>query len=131
MGTVWLAWGTTDEMHTLKTVLPTDRAMFQKLVAAALLGSTATNFWARFIIPSKPGVLSSPPASLARELRKALSQAKSTNLPSGPASEAYHLADGSASGGGHFGVEGRIGAAGLRSVCTAAAVVTSARIIVS
>jgi nicotinamide-nucleotide amidase len=35
VGTVWLAWGTTDEMHTLKTVLPTDRAMFQKLVAAA------------------------------------------------------------------------------------------------
>ena len=65
-------------------------------VAAAERGSTATSFCARFIIPSKPGVLSSPPASLARELRKALSQARSTNLPSGPASEAYHFACGSA-----------------------------------
>ncbi|MBM13561.1 MAG: damage-inducible protein CinA [Halieaceae bacterium] len=35
VGTVWLAWGTADNMHTLRTVLPTDRAMFQKLVAAA------------------------------------------------------------------------------------------------
>jgi len=35
LGTVWLAWGTETEMHTHKTVLPTDRAMFQKLVAAA------------------------------------------------------------------------------------------------
>jgi len=35
LGTVWLAWGTETEMHTYKTVLPTDRAMFQKLVAAA------------------------------------------------------------------------------------------------
>ena len=35
VGTVWLAWGTADEMHTLQTVLSTDRAMFQKLVAAA------------------------------------------------------------------------------------------------
>jgi len=35
VGTVWLAWGTTDEVHTLQTVLPTDRVMFQKLVAAA------------------------------------------------------------------------------------------------
>ena len=35
VGTVWLAWGTEEDMHTLKTVLPTDRAMFQKLVAAA------------------------------------------------------------------------------------------------
>jgi nicotinamide-nucleotide amidase len=35
VGTVWLAWGTADDMHTLQTVLPTDRAMFQKLVAAA------------------------------------------------------------------------------------------------
>ena len=35
LGTVWLAWGTETDMHTYKTVLPTDRAMFQKLVAAA------------------------------------------------------------------------------------------------
>ncbi|MDG2460905.1 MAG: CinA family nicotinamide mononucleotide deamidase-related protein [Luminiphilus sp.] len=35
VGTVWLAWGTQDTMHTLRTVLPTDRAMFQQLVAAA------------------------------------------------------------------------------------------------
>lgn len=35
VGTVWLAWGTETVMHTFKTVLPTDRAMFQKLVAAA------------------------------------------------------------------------------------------------
>jgi nicotinamide-nucleotide amidase len=35
LGTVWLAWGTATDMHTYKTVLPTDRAMFQKLVAAA------------------------------------------------------------------------------------------------
>jgi nicotinamide-nucleotide amidase len=35
VGTVWLAWGTKNEVHTLQTVLPTDRVMFQKLVAAA------------------------------------------------------------------------------------------------
>jgi nicotinamide-nucleotide amidase len=35
VGTVWLAWGTESAMHTLQTVLPTDRGMFQKLVAAA------------------------------------------------------------------------------------------------
>lgn len=35
VGTVWLAWGTINDMQTLKTILPTDRAMFQKLVAAA------------------------------------------------------------------------------------------------
>ena len=35
LGTVWLAWGTETDMHAFKTVLPTDRAMFQKLVAAA------------------------------------------------------------------------------------------------
>ena len=35
VGTVWLAWGTRDTVHTLKTLIPTDRAMFQKLVAAA------------------------------------------------------------------------------------------------
>ena len=35
VGTVWLAWGTADEMHTLQTVRSTDRAMFQKPVAAA------------------------------------------------------------------------------------------------
>jgi nicotinamide-nucleotide amidase len=35
VGTVWLAWGTMTDMQTLKTILPTDRAMFQKLVAAA------------------------------------------------------------------------------------------------
>jgi nicotinamide-nucleotide amidase len=35
LGTVWLAWGTATDIHTYKTVLPTDRAMFQKLVAAA------------------------------------------------------------------------------------------------
>ena len=35
LGTVWLAWGTETNMHAFKTVLPTDRAMFQKLVAAA------------------------------------------------------------------------------------------------
>ncbi len=35
LGTVWLAWGTETEMNAFKTVLPTDRAMFQKLVAAA------------------------------------------------------------------------------------------------
>ncbi|MAV68950.1 MAG: damage-inducible protein CinA [Cellvibrionales bacterium TMED122] len=35
VGTVWLAWGTADNMHTLQTMLHTDRAMFQKLVAAA------------------------------------------------------------------------------------------------
>ena len=35
VGTVWLAWGTASNMHTLRTVLPTDRVMFQKLVAAA------------------------------------------------------------------------------------------------
>ena len=35
LGTVWLAWGTETNMHAFKTVLPTDRVMFQKLVAAA------------------------------------------------------------------------------------------------
>ena len=35
VGTVWLAWGPADSIHTLRTVLPADRAMFQKLVAAA------------------------------------------------------------------------------------------------
>jgi nicotinamide-nucleotide amidase len=35
VGTVWLAWGTRENVHTLKTLIPTDRAMFQKLVAAA------------------------------------------------------------------------------------------------
>ena len=35
VGTVWLAWGRANDMHTLQTLLPTDRAMFQKLVAAA------------------------------------------------------------------------------------------------
>ena len=35
VGTVWLAWGAARNMHTLRTVLPTDRVMFQKLVAAA------------------------------------------------------------------------------------------------
>ena len=35
VGTVWLAWGTEDAINTLRTVLPTDRIMFQKLVAAA------------------------------------------------------------------------------------------------
>lgn len=35
VGTVWLAWGTADEMHTWHTVLPTDRLMFQQLIAAA------------------------------------------------------------------------------------------------
>ena len=35
VGTVWLAWGTMTDMQTLKSILPTDRAMFQKLVAAA------------------------------------------------------------------------------------------------
>ena len=35
VGTVWLAWGTAEKTHTLQTVLPTDRAMFQKLVGAA------------------------------------------------------------------------------------------------
>ena len=29
VGTVWLAWGTINDMQTLKTILPTDRAMFQ------------------------------------------------------------------------------------------------------
>ena len=32
---VWLAWGTADDLHTWHTVLPTDRRMFQQLVAAA------------------------------------------------------------------------------------------------
>ncbi len=35
VGTVWLAWGTAADLETLRTVLPTDRIMFQKLVAAA------------------------------------------------------------------------------------------------
>jgi nicotinamide-nucleotide amidase len=35
VGTVWLAWGTADQMHTWHTVLPTDRLMFQQLIAAA------------------------------------------------------------------------------------------------
>ena len=35
VGTVWIAWGTETNMNAFKTVLPTDRAMFQKLVAAA------------------------------------------------------------------------------------------------
>ena len=35
VGTVWLAWGAADNMHTLRTVLPTDRSTFQKLVAAS------------------------------------------------------------------------------------------------
>jgi nicotinamide-nucleotide amidase len=32
---VWLAWGSADDLHTWHTVLPTDRRMFQQLVAAA------------------------------------------------------------------------------------------------
>ena len=35
VGTVWLAWGSADDLHTWQTVLPTDRRMFQQLVAAA------------------------------------------------------------------------------------------------
>ena len=35
VGTVWLAWGSADDLHTWHTVLPTDRRMFQQLVAAA------------------------------------------------------------------------------------------------
>jgi nicotinamide-nucleotide amidase len=35
VGSVWLAWGTADDLHTWHTVLPTDRRMFQQLVAAA------------------------------------------------------------------------------------------------
>jgi len=35
VGTVWLAWGTAEDLHTWHTVLPTDRRMFQQLVAAA------------------------------------------------------------------------------------------------
>lgn len=35
VGTVWLAWGTTDEVRTRKVVIPGSRQLFQTLVSAA------------------------------------------------------------------------------------------------
>ena len=34
IGTVWLAWGTSEAMHTFQARIPSDRSTLQKLVAA-------------------------------------------------------------------------------------------------